>query len=77
MQFEVDRALIDQIMKMGAKGCMAIVAIETGKIPCEGRTMDRPDDKGARGSARITKRLRPPFEPPYREQWDHDGVGAR
>ena len=63
MQFEVERALSDQIVKMGAKGGMAIVSNpKTGEILAMA-TMDRPDDKSAPVASTNNKALTAAFEP--------------
>ena len=63
MQFEVERALSDQIVKMGAKGGIAIVSNpKTGEILAMA-TMDRPDDKSAPVSSTNNKALTAAFEP--------------
>ncbi|MEY2421650.1 MAG: hypothetical protein QOI95_1717 [Acidimicrobiaceae bacterium] len=63
MQFEVERALSDQIVKMGAKGGIAIVSNpKTGEILAMA-TMDRPDDKGTPVSSTNNKALTAAFEP--------------
>jgi cell division protein FtsI (penicillin-binding protein 3) len=63
MQFETERALSDQIVKMGAKGGMAIVSNpKTGEILAMA-TMDRPDDKSAPVASTNNKTLTAAFEP--------------
>jgi cell division protein FtsI (penicillin-binding protein 3) len=63
MQFEVERALSEQIIKMGAKGGIAIVSNpKTGEILAMA-TMDRPDDKGPPVASTNNKALTAAFEP--------------
>jgi cell division protein FtsI (penicillin-binding protein 3) len=63
MQFEVERALSDQIVKMGAKGGIAIVSNpKTGEILAMA-TMDRPDDKGVPVASTNNRALTAAFEP--------------
>jgi cell division protein FtsI (penicillin-binding protein 3) len=63
MQFEVERALSDQIVKMGAKGGIAIVSNpKTGEILAMA-TMDRPDDKSAPVPSTNNRALTAAFEP--------------
>lgn len=63
MQFETERALTDQIVKMGAKGGIAIVSNpKTGEILAMA-TMDRPDDKSAPVASTNNKALTVAFEP--------------
>ena len=76
MQFETERALSEQIVKMGAKGGMAIVSNpKTGEILAMA-TMDRPDDKSAR-----TEHQQQGVDHGVRawlgEQGHHDGLRAR
>jgi cell division protein FtsI (penicillin-binding protein 3) len=63
MQFETERALSDQIMKMGAKGGMAIVSNpKTGEILAMA-DMDRPDPKGPPVPSPNNRALTTVFEP--------------
>lgn len=63
MQFEAERALSDQIMKMGAKGGIAIVSNpKTGEILAMA-TMDRPEDNGPPVASTNNKALTAAFEP--------------
>jgi cell division protein FtsI (penicillin-binding protein 3) len=63
MQFEAERALSDQIVKMGAKGGIAIVSNpKTGEILAMA-TMDRPDDRSAPVASTNNKALTAAFEP--------------
>jgi cell division protein FtsI (penicillin-binding protein 3) len=63
MQFEVERALSDQIVKMGAKGGVAIVSNpKTGEILAMA-TMDRPSDKSAPVASTNNRALTAAFEP--------------
>jgi cell division protein FtsI (penicillin-binding protein 3) len=63
MQFEVERALSDQILKMGAKGGIAIVSNpKTGEILAMA-TMDRPEDNGPPVASSNNKALTAAFEP--------------
>ena len=63
MQFETERALSEQIVKMGAKGGIAIVSNpKTGEILAMA-TMDRPDDKSAPVASTNNKALTAAFEP--------------
>ncbi len=63
MQFETERALSDQIVKMGAKGGMAIVTNpKTGEILAMA-DMDRPDDKGPPVPSTNNRALTTVFEP--------------
>jgi cell division protein FtsI (penicillin-binding protein 3) len=63
MQFETERALSDQIMKMGAKGGMAIVSNpKTGEILAMA-DMDRPDPKGTPVPSPNNRALTTVFEP--------------
>jgi cell division protein FtsI (penicillin-binding protein 3) len=63
MQFETERALSDQIVKMGAKGGIAIVSNpKTGEILAMA-TMDRPDGKGMPVPSTNNKALTTVFEP--------------
>ncbi|HEY2813330.1 MAG TPA: penicillin-binding protein 2 [Acidimicrobiales bacterium] len=63
LQFETERALSDQIVKMGAKGGMAIVSNpKTGEILAMAN-MDRPDDKGAPVPSTNNEALTTVFEP--------------
>jgi cell division protein FtsI (penicillin-binding protein 3) len=63
MQFETERALSDQIVKMGAKGGIAIVSNpKTGEILAMA-TMDRPDGSGAPAPSTNNRALTTVFEP--------------
>jgi len=63
MQFETERALSDQIVKMGAKGGMAIVSNpKTGEILAMA-DMDRPDAKGPAVPSTNNRALTTVFEP--------------
>jgi len=63
MQFETERALSDQIVKMGAKGGIAIVSNpKTGEILAMA-TMDRPDGKGTPVASSNNRALTAAFEP--------------
>ena len=63
MQFEVERALSDQIIKMGAKGGIAIVSDpKTGEILAMA-TMDRPEDNGPPVASSNNKAVTAAFEP--------------
>lgn len=63
MQFEVERALSDQIVKMGAKGGVAIVSNpKTGEILAMA-TMDRPDDDSTPVASSNNKAVTAAFEP--------------
>ena len=63
MQFETERALSDQIVKMGAKGGMAIVSNpKTGEILAMA-DMDRPDPKGPPVPSANNRALTTVFEP--------------
>jgi cell division protein FtsI (penicillin-binding protein 3) len=63
MQFETERALSDQIVKMGAKGGMAIVSNpKTGEILAMA-DMDRPEDGGPPVASTNNSALTTVFEP--------------
>ncbi len=63
MQFETERALSDQIVKMGAKGGMAIVSNpKTGEILAMA-DMDRPDPKAPPVPSTNNRALTTVFEP--------------
>jgi cell division protein FtsI (penicillin-binding protein 3) len=63
MQFETERALSDQIVKMGAKGGMAIVSNpKTGEILAIA-DMDRPDPKAPPAPSTNNRALTTVFEP--------------
>ncbi|MEY2434394.1 MAG: hypothetical protein QOC92_4119, partial [Acidimicrobiaceae bacterium] len=63
MQFETERALSDQIVKMGAKGGIAIVSNpKTGEILAMA-TMDRPDGNGVPVPSTNNRALTTVFEP--------------
>jgi cell division protein FtsI (penicillin-binding protein 3) len=63
MQYETERALSDQIVKMGAKGGIAIVTDpRTGEVLAMA-TLERPDDKSAPVPSANNKALTTVFEP--------------